>query len=337
MECSKGEKNMDKKISVIIPVYNVEKYLARCLNSIIKNTYKNIEIILVNDGSKDKSQEIIDKYKNKYGNIIKAKEQENKGPAEARNVGIEMASGEYIMFVDSDDFIKEDYIENYVQPLQEGEYELVAGGYHKWQDGKATYTIELQDKPWSKFMIMGPYTKLYKKSFLQENDIKFVKVNIGEDIYFNMQVNAIAKKVKIINYVGYYWFTNSESISNTMHKDIKNLEIDKMLNGSYDAIVEKNAIVDENKDLIELYYYNFIIWVLQWTTKRTKFKDMAKEYDKLFKWLEERFPNYKKNKLIGINKPEGERFVVRIMFFIFMIMHKLHLGKIGVFIFSRMR
>lgn len=337
MECSKGEKNMDKKISVIIPVYNVEKYLARCLNSIIKNTYKNIEIILVNDGSKDKSQEIIDKYKNKYGNIIKAKEQENKGPAEARNVGIEMASGEYLMFIDSDDFIKEDYIENYVKTLKEADYDLVAGGYHKWIDGKITYTIALQDEPWAKFMIMGPYTKLYKKSFLQENNIKFVKVNIGEDIYFNLQVNALAKKVKIIDYVGYYWYTNNESISNTMHKDIKNLEIDKMLNGSYDSLIEKNAINPNNKELIELYYYNFIIWVLQWTTKNTKFKDMSKEYDRLFKWLKERFPNYKKNKLIGINKPEGERFVVRIMFFIFMTMHKLHLGKIGVFIFSRMR
>lgn len=337
MKCSKGEKNMDKKISVIIPVYNVEKYLARCLNSIIKNTYKNIEIILVNDGSKDKSQEIIDKYKNKYGNIIKAKEQENKGPAEARNVGIEMASGEYLMFIDSDDFIKEDYIENYVKTLKEADYDLVAGGYHKWIDGKITYTIALQDEPWAKFMIMGPYTKLYKKSFLQENNIKFVKVNIGEDIYFNLQVNALAKKAKIIDYVGYYWYTNNESISNTMHKDIKNLEIDKMLNGSYDSLIEKNAINPNNKELIELYYYNFIIWVLQWTTKNTKFKDMSKEYDRLFKWLKERFPNYKKNKLIGINKPEGERFVVRIMFFIFMIMHKLHLGKIGVFIFSRMR
>ena len=337
MECSKGEKNMDKKISVIIPVYNVEKYLARCLNSIIKNTYKNIEIILVNDGSKDKSQEIIDKYKNKYGNIIKAREQENKGPAEARNVGIEMASGEYLMFIDSDDFIKEDYIENYVKTLKEADYDLVAGGYHKWIDGKITYTIALQDEPWAKFMIMGPYTKLYKKSFLQENNIKFVKVNIGEDIYFNLQVNALAKKVKIIDYVGYYWYTNNESISNTMHKDIKNLEIDKMLNGSYDSLIEKNAINPNNKELIELYYYNFIIWVLQWTTKNTKFKDMSKEYDRLFKWLKERFPNYKKNKLIGINKPEGERFVVSIMFFIFMIMHKLHLGKIGVFIFSRMR
>lgn len=328
---------MDKKVSIIIPVYNVEKYLSRCIESIIKNTYKNIEIILVNDGSKDKSQEIINDYKEKYGDIIKAKKQENKGPAEARNVGIEMASGEYIMFIDSDDFIKEDYIENYVKTLKEDDYELVSGGYHKWQDGKITYTIKLEDKPWSKFMIMGPYTKLYKKSFLKENDIKFVKVNIGEDIYFNMQVNAIAKKVKIIDYIGYYWFTNNESISNTMHKNIKNLEINKMLNGSYNAIVEKNAITDENRDLIELYYYNFIIWVLQWTTKNTKFKEMGKEYDKLFKWLKEKFPDYKKNKMIGINKPEGERLTVRLMFFIFMIMHKLHLGKVVVYIFSRIR
>lgn len=241
------------------------------------------------------------------------------------------------MFIDSDDFIKEDYIENYVKTLKEADYDLVAGGYHKWIDGKITYTIALQDKPWAKFMIMGPYTKLYKKSFLQENNIKFVKVNIGEDIYFNLQVNALAKKVKIIDYVGYYWYTNNESISNTMHKDIKNLEIDKMLNGSYDSLIEKNAITPNNKELIELYYYNFIIWVLQWTTKNTKFKDMSKEYDRLFKWLKERFPKYKKNKLIGINKPKGERTSVRIMLFLFMIMHKLYLGKFVVFIFSRIR
>lgn len=241
------------------------------------------------------------------------------------------------MFIDSDDFIKEDYIENYVKTLKEADYDLVAGGYHKWIDGKITYTIALQDEPWAKFMIMGPYTKLYKKSFLQENNIKFVKVNIGEDIYFNLQVNALAEKVKIIDYVGYYWYTNNESISNTMHKDIKNLEIDKMLNGSYDSLIEKNAINPNNKELIELYYYNFIIWVLQWTTKNTKFKDMSKEYDRLFKWLKERFPKYKKNKLIGINKPKGERTSVRIMLFLFMIMHKLHLGKFVVFIFSRIR
>jgi hypothetical protein len=100
---------------------------------------------------------------------------------------------------------------------------------------------------------------------------------------------------------------------------------------------EKEAITDKNHDLIELYFFNFIIWALQWTTQKTKFKEMSKEYDKLFKWLEERFPNYKKNPLIGLTKPKGERLQVRLMFLIFMNLHKMHLGKLLVFVFSRIR
>ena len=79
-----------------------------------------------------------------------------------------------------------------------------------------------------------------------------------------------------------------------MHKDIKNLELDKMLNLSYDVLKEKNAINKGNIQYIELFYYNFIIWVLQWTTKKTKFKEMSKEYNRLFNWLSERFPDYKR-------------------------------------------
>lgn len=328
---------MDKKVSIIIPVYNVEKYLARCLDSILNNTYKKIEIILINDGSKDNSQKIIKKYQEKYPTIIFAKEQENKGPAEARNVAMKMATGEYIMFMDSDDFIEKDYIENYVKPLEEDDYDLVIAGYHKSNDDKILYTVALEDEPWSMYMVMGPYARLYKKRFLQENNINFEKVNIGEDIYFNLQANAMAKKVKIIDYVGYHWYLNTASISNTMHKDIKNVEIDKMLNLSYNSLKEKNAITQKNHDLMELYYFNFIIWALQWTTKNTEFKVMSQEYDKLFQWLKQRFPNYKKNPLIGLNKPKGERLQVRLMFWIFMILHKLHLGKLLVFTFSRIR
>lgn len=328
---------MDKKVSIIIPVYNVEKYLERCLDSILNNTYKNIEIILVNDGSTDNSQNIINEYVKKYPQIIIGKQQENKGPAEARNVAMKIATGEYIMFVDSDDFVEKDYIEKYLDTLKEDDYDLVIGGYFKSNDEKVLYTVPLKDEPWSMYMVMGPYARLYKKTFLEENDINFIKVNIGEDIYFNLQANAMAKKVKVLEYVGYHWYLNTNSISNTMHKDIRNVEIDKMLNASYDKLKERNAITDKNYELLELYYFNFIIWVLQWTTQKTKFKEMAKEYDKLFKWLEERFPNYKRNKLIGITKPKGERLQVRIMFFGFMILHKMHLGKFVVFIFSRIR
>lgn len=328
---------MDKKISIIIPVYNVEKYISRCLDSILNNSYKNIEIILVNDGSKDNSQNVINEYKSKYPNIINSVEQENKGPAEARNNALNIATGEYVMFIDSDDFIEKEYIETYVSQLEEADYDMVLGGYYRTNDEKKLYSISLKNEKWSMYMIMGPYARLYKKSFLEVNRIRFEKVNIGEDIYFNLQANAIAKKVKIIDYVGYNWYINTSSISNTTHKDIKKVEVDKFLNLSYDKLKEINGINEENYEYLELYYFNFIIWVLQWTTKTTKFKDMSKEYDKLFIWLKERFPNYRKNKLIGITKPKGERLTVRIMFWGFMIAHKLHIGKVVVFLFSRVR
>ena len=239
------------------------------------------------------------------------------------------------MFIDSDDFIDKNYIETYIKQTDKEDYDLVLGGYHKVTDEKTLYTISLKDELWSMYMIMGPYTKLYKRKFLEENNIKFINVNIGEDICFNIQANVLAKKVKIIDYVGYYWYTNLQSISNTSHKDIKNLEIERMLNYSYNKVKEKNAINEKNSEYLELYYYFFIMWVLQYTTKKIKFKDMSKKYDELFKWLEERFPKYKKNKLIGITKPRGERLSVRLMLYIFTIFHKLHMGKILVYIFSK--
>ena len=98
------------KISIIVPVYNTEKYLSKCLNSLIKQTYKDIEIIVVNDGSKDKSLEIAKKFA-KQDNRIKVFNKENGGLSSARNFGIEKASGEYIGFVDSDDYIKENMFE----------------------------------------------------------------------------------------------------------------------------------------------------------------------------------------------------------------------------------
>ena len=327
---------LNKKVSIIIPVYNVEKYISRCLDSILNNTYKDIEIILVNDGSKDNSQKIIDEYKEKYADIIISVEQENKGPAEARNLAMDIATGEYLMFVDSDDFVEKDYIEQYVSQLTE-DYDMVIGGYYRTNDEKKLYEVRLKDEKWSMYMIMGPYARLYKKSFLECHQIRFIKVNIGEDIYFNLQANVSAQKVKIMDYVGYNLYINNSSISNTMHKDIKNVEIDKFLNLSYNRLKDMEGINNDNYEFLELYYFNFIIWALQWTTKTTKFKDMSKEYDRLFIWLKDRFPNYKKNKLIGLRKPRGERVSVRIMFFIFMIAHKLHMGKIVVFLFSRMR
>ena len=102
------------KVSIIIPVYNSEKYISKCLDSVLNQTYKNIEILVINDGSKDNSIDILREYEKKDDRIVVI-DKENEGVAKTRNQGIKKATGDYIMFIDNDDFIDEDYVETYLK------------------------------------------------------------------------------------------------------------------------------------------------------------------------------------------------------------------------------
>ena len=153
------------KVSVIVPVYNVEEYLAPCLDSLVKQTLQDIEIIVVNDGSPDNSQEIIDRYVKKYPNLVKAMIKENGGQASARNMALEIAKGEYVNFVDSDDWVKIDMYENMYKKAKEEDADIVVCNttdyykdyavYHK----PAEFTNKLKQTP-------SPCNKLFKRSFI---------------------------------------------------------------------------------------------------------------------------------------------------------------------------
>ena len=106
------------KVTIIIPVYNSAEYIGKCIESILNQTYHDYDILIVNDGSKDNSQQIINEYKEKYPNKITAIEQENKGVARTRNESIKRATGKYIMFMDNDDYLDKDYIETFVKEIE---------------------------------------------------------------------------------------------------------------------------------------------------------------------------------------------------------------------------
>ena len=106
-----------EKVTIIIPIYNVEKYIARCIDSILAQNYENLELILVNDGSTDGVETIINTYLEKYPNIIKYIKKENTGLSDTRNIGIQKSTGEYIMFVDSDDYVCDNYFSIIVQKV----------------------------------------------------------------------------------------------------------------------------------------------------------------------------------------------------------------------------
>lgn len=325
-----------KKVTLIVPVYNSEKYIGRCLESILNQTYTNFEILVVNDGSKDKSQKIIYEYQNKYPDKIIAINQENKGVSITRNESIKRATGDYIMFVDNDDYLDKDYIETFVNNIKDGDYDVVLGGYRRPnENGQIIKKLELEDKEWSKFMIMAPWAKIYKKQYLIDNNIEFLNVNLGEDIYFNLKAMLISKKIKIIPYTGYNWFFNTSSVSNTTQKNITQLQVYELLDSCYD-MVKKEGLLEKNYDIIKTHFTRYIVWLISFSTKNLNHKIISEEYDKIFNWLEEKFPDYKRNKMISYSKPDGELFSIRFLTKTFLIFHNLHLGKLLVYFYSKL-
>ena len=125
---------MAPKVSFIIPAYNIEDYIGKCLDSILNQTWQDFEIIVVNDGSKDKTGEVLDSYATK-DNRIKILHKENEGVSAARNDGIKMASGDYILFWDGDDFAEKETCEELLQTMAENDVDTVVYGYYRYRDG----------------------------------------------------------------------------------------------------------------------------------------------------------------------------------------------------------
>ena len=206
---------MNKLVSIIVPIYNKEKFIDKCLKSIVFQTYKNTEIILIDDGSNDKSADICYKYASKYKNI-KYYYINNSGVSNARNVGIKKSKGEYIVFIDADDYINE----NYIKSLMVDNYDLVVEGYCKdFGDKKeyieineGSYSIKeikkaLKDKVITNIFSV-PYLKLFKSNIIKENKLEFnINLSFGEDFEFILKyLECLDGKILIKN-VAYYYNT----------------------------------------------------------------------------------------------------------------------------------
>lgn len=194
---------MQKLVSIIVPVYNVEKYIDKCVRSLLKQDYGNIEVILVDDGSPDKSGYIIDRLKEEDNRIVVI-HQENHGVSSARNAGMAVASGEYITFVDGDDWVDANYVTYFVDLLEKSSCDVVMNknNYSGCNDisnnnfsvisaEKAIEWIYLGD------LFVAVWNKMYRRSVLEENYIKFnEKIWYGEGMLFNVEflqhVNSVA-------------------------------------------------------------------------------------------------------------------------------------------------
>src|SRR5699024_2458216 len=198
--------------SVIVPIYNVQDYLHDCINSLLEqniDTHK-YEIILINDGSKDRSNEIIDKYKEKFENI-KVFHFQNSGLGATRNKGIELANGKYIAFLDGDDFMFENGYSNLLESADYNNADVVTSPVERFEDGKYTrsglhkkvdFTPKISTNLNETISLLYDTTstnKIYKLAFLKKHQLYFPEDVVYEDIYFTMRVYAKSQTINIID------------------------------------------------------------------------------------------------------------------------------------------
>lgn len=276
--------NKNIKVSVIVPIYNAEEYIEECIISIINQTLNEIEIILVNDGTKDNSMKIIEKYfDDKRVRVIN---KENGGLSSARNAGLKIAKGEYISFIDSDDYIEKTMLEDLYNNSETADivfsdnlnYNMLNSQISK---GKRNFFfLDRVNKGSYVCMYTSAvvWNKIYKREFLEKNNLKFIEGIIHEDDIFTITSHFLANKVKYVEKNHYYYRTNRKySIMNDTMK-IKHLE-------NYKIIYEKlneffNHFNGSDFEKFRLYLLLNYYIVFKWRLDKEEHKNEVKIFEK---------------------------------------------------------
>ena len=290
------------KVSVIVPVYNVELYIERCLKSLINQTLRDIEIIVVNDGSPDNSQDIIDKYAKKYKNI-KSYIKKNGGLSDARNYGLKYANGEYISFIDSDDYIDTSMMKKMYDKAKENDFDLVVCNLDMvLDDGKFIQNVssnidrDIFGDEIKEYMVKiypSAWNKIYKKS-LFDNKVYFKKGIWFEDVEFIYRVIPYVKSIGVVDYKLYHYVQREGTITKIFDKRLYNYI--NNWNGIIDFYKERN-LYDKYKNELEYCYvrYLYATFVKQATNYKDK-DEFNKAVDEAIINVKEKFPRYRKNK-----------------------------------------
>jgi len=260
------------KVSIIIPVYNVEPYIEECVQSVMRQTYGGmIECILVDDCGTDKSVEVAEQLIKDYRGSIEFRvlhHEHNRGLSAARNTGIDIASGEYVYFLDSDDWVSDDCIEKLVKPLASEPYDFVIGHYdRKGNDYLVTCPegayyrnrLKMMDKK-SGFPVSA-CNKLFRKTFLIDNQLLFEVGRVFEDSLFSFDLSCVERKYYVVNSITYYYRWRDGSISLPPNRSVKLKDYVALLHSLRDRVCQDRY---RNLDRIYDYYLHWVKTVFRW-------------------------------------------------------------------------
>ena len=300
-------------VSVIVPVYNTKAYLRRSLDALINQTLpkSELEIIIVDDGSTDESPQIIKEYADKFPDVIKVITKENGGQATARNLGIEKATGEYIGFADSDDYIDVTMFEKMVRLAQKEDADLVECHYHsmleqsqKDEKGQQIYkeiatrgTISSKEDPRELILNpqVSPWNKLYKRKLLMDNNIRFPEGVIYEDTSFYIKTIPFIKKQSYLDEkLVYYTVRQKSTMTSNLGRRVG--DIFKVMKDIL-KFYKENNLYDKYKDELEFFCVKIAFCSNLSRIGRVNDRGIRRELlDDTFTFVQKNFPQYKSNK-----------------------------------------
>ena len=273
------------KFSIVVPVYNVEKYVEKCLYSLKNQTYKNFEVILVCDKSTDKTNDIVDKFVKKDKRFIKIYE-EHTGLARAKNLGVEKSNGDYIVFLDGDDYIELDLLDTLIKEKIQ-EYDIVRYQAREVKNNEVINEfneegfdnlngVEAFNKIIRYHYIENSWLYAYNAMFFKNHNFKFAEGCIAEDYGLTPLIIAYAKNIKSIIYIGYNYVQRDNSLMNNSNYDMRIKKMEDMLNQASYLKIELNQI-DNSSRVVE-----FINNSLIYYSTTLNYKDYRR-YNKLLK------------------------------------------------------
>ena len=316
---------MEKElISIVVPIYNVEKYLRKCIDSIINQTYKNLEIILVDDESPDNCGEICEEYAKKDNRIVVI-HKKNGGLSDARNAGIEVATGKYIGFVDSDDYIKEDMYENLYNDIKKYDVDISICKYIEvfenstiYEDASNSNKIEIYDNVemlkrllYNNNVTDHACNKLYKIDLFKINNIRYPNGYMYEDIGTTYLLFENSKKISLSEKNEYYYVRRGSSILGQVNEKLI-FDLLKMLNNRFEYLEHK---FPELKNELIKNKMRFIIIVFRYICILKKVNLLENEYIKReYNFYRKNF-NLSKKYIVEIQNSIVEKFECYLLYF----------------------
>lgn len=318
---------MDRKpmATIIIPVYNAQAYLEKCLASALQQTYDNYEIICVNDQSPDDSQRILEEYGQKYPEKLHyISNEENIGQGQSRMRAIAMAKGEYIFFLDSDDYLDRDYLETFIREVQEKDYDMVVAGFKRIMPDK-TVEHDIIESEFTRVCYTVACCKMYRKDFILQHRIDFTDQRIGEDIFFTLSFYCCKARTKFIHYFGYNYLYNPKSTTGALSY---NKHFERVTSDMFARLLDRypmESLEQEQGYLVQYAYVSTMTDALFHYGRGAKPAMMKEMHAFVLQDMYEKFPDIKSNPYFRIWDLRGPSMINKIGVAAFMASIRLHL------------